>query len=112
MKFHVKTLRKAKQDYHVILEYIAERSKPGAVAWARAFDKALARLEESADTFPLAPENEHVNLEVREILFKTRRGLFYRALFTIRGDEVLVLHVRGPGQDFLTEDELGPPDAG
>jgi plasmid stabilization system protein ParE len=106
MKFRVRTLRRAERDYREIMVYIAERSKEGAAAWARAFDKALLRLEELADTFPLAPEDEYVDFEVREILFKTRRGLVYRALFTIRAQEVLILHVRGPGQDFLTADEL------
>ncbi len=108
MTFHVKTLHRTRRSSDQIVTYIAERSKSGAVAWARAYDAALARLEQSADTFPFAPENEHVDFEVREVLFKTRRGLVYRALFTIHGNEVLILHVRGPGQDFVTSNELDP----
>lgn len=108
MKFHVRTLRRANSDCDRILTYIAERSRAGAVAWARAYDAALVRLEQAADALPLAAEDDHVDFEVREVLFKTRRGGIYRALFTIRGDEVLVLHVRGPGQDFLSPEELEP----
>ena len=89
MKFTVITLLAAERDFNKILEYIAARSKAGAQAWAKAFDKALARLEESADSYPLAAENEHVDFELREILFKTRRGLIYRILFTIRENRVI-----------------------
>ncbi len=39
---------------------------------------------------------------------KTRRGLTYRILFTISGQEVLVLHVRGPGQAHVTPEDLRP----
>ena len=63
MKFTVVTLRAAERDFQGILEYIAARSKTGATAWAKAFDKALAYLEESADSCPLAPENDHVDFE-------------------------------------------------
>lgn len=92
-----------------LLEYIAARSKTGAEAWARAFDKALSYLEEMADSCPLAAENEHVDFEVRETLFKTRRGLIYRILFTIRENTVVILHVRGPGQDFVASMEIRNP---
>ena len=109
MKFAVRIQRRARQDYEAILSYIAKRSPEGASAWARAFDRALERLEDFADTFPLAIENELVEFEVREILFKTRRGLVYRALFTIADNTVQILHVRGPGQDLLSIEELIQP---
>jgi plasmid stabilization system protein ParE len=101
MKFTVLTLRAAERDSNDILEYLAARSTAGAEAWARAFDKALAYLEEHADACPLAAENDHVDFEVRETLFKTRRGLIYRILFTLQENKAIILHVRGPGQDFV-----------
>lgn len=110
MKFTVITLRAAERDCTGILEHLAARSKTGAEAWARAFDKALAHLEENADSCPLAAENEYVDFEVRETLFKTRRGLIYRALFTIRENTAIILHVRGPGQDFIAAMEIRHPD--
>jgi hypothetical protein len=58
----------------------------------------------------LAPENDHVDFEVREILFKTRRGLIYRTLFTIHENSAFLLHVRGPGQDFLTLTDIRNPE--
>lgn len=110
MKYTVTVLRNARRDYERILEYIADRSKPGAAAWAKSFDTALRRLEEFADSCPLAVEDEHVDFEVREILFKTRRGLIYRVLFTIQDNTVVILHVRGSGQDFLDSDAVRSPD--
>jgi plasmid stabilization system protein ParE len=110
MKFTVVTLRAAERDCRRILEFIRARSKAGARAWARALDKALGHLEENADACPLAPENEYVDFEVRDTLFKTRRGLIYRMLFTIRDDTVIVLHVRGPGQDLVAAMEIRDPD--
>jgi plasmid stabilization system protein ParE len=58
MTFRVSILGRAERDFRSILSFIAERSKPGAVAWAKAFDAALARLEQRADSFPQAVENE------------------------------------------------------
>lgn len=110
MKFQVRTLRAAERDLRKILLRIDERSKSGALSWANAFRNALLRLESEADRLPLAVENDHVDFEVREILFKTRRGLVYRAIYAIRESEVFVLHVRGPGQDFLTAEQLTIPD--
>lgn len=72
MRFHVTTLRRAEIDCNGILAYIAERSKAGAVAWVRAYDAAVERLEQSADTFPLAPESEHVDLSYGKCC--SRRG--------------------------------------
>ena len=72
----------------------------------RVYDKALARLERDADSFSLAMENDRVDFEVREIPFKTRYGRVYRVLFTIRGNDVLVLHIRGAGQDLLDREDF------
>jgi len=101
MSFHVVTLRAAQREYEEMLHYIAHRSKQGAVARANTFDMALSRIEAAADSFPLAVENGYVEFEVREALFRTRRGLVYRILFTIRQDSAFILHVRGPEQDLV-----------
>jgi plasmid stabilization system protein ParE len=110
MKFTVLTLRAAERDCDRIMEYIVVRSKAGARAWAKAFDKALAYLEENADSCSLAAESEYVDFEVRETLFRTRRGLIYRILFTMRENTAIILHVRGPGQDLVAAMEIRDPD--
>ncbi len=55
----------------------------------------------------MAPENEHAEREVRQVLFKTRKGSVYRALYTVDGEHVYVLRVRGRGQAPVNPDELG-----
>ena len=44
--------------------------------------------------------------EIRQRIFKTRRGLPYRILFVVRGDVIYLLHVRGPGQDLMAPEEM------
>ena len=109
MKFTIITLRAAERDCNGILEHSAARSRAGAEAWARAFDKASAHLEEKADSCPVAAEDEYVDFEVRKTLVKTRRRLIYRILFTIRENKAIILHVRGPGQDFVAAMEMRNP---
>lgn len=98
----------AKEDLYGILAWIKHRSPAGAKEWFRAWNDALQRLERE----PLpgkAPEDADHDLEIRQLLFKTRRGRVYRAMFTIRDDHVVVLRIRGPGQDLLSSDELDMP---
>ena len=42
------------------------------------------------------------------IMFRARAGRTYRALFTIVGNEVRVLRVRGAGQAPMTPDDINP----
>lgn len=108
MRFRIRTVRRAERAYHQIVDYIAARSKSGAASWNAAFNQTVRRIRRDADTFPLAEEDEFVDFELREALFKTRRGLPYRILFTIRDNEVILLQLRGPGQAPLSVDELRP----
>jgi plasmid stabilization system protein ParE len=109
MTFLVRVLRRAERDVEGILHFIAEvrKAPEGALRWYRAYEAALDRLAKEAGTLPLAPESEFVEYDVRQTHFRTRKGKTYRMLFTIVGEEVRVLHVRGPGQDIMTALQLG-----
>jgi plasmid stabilization system protein ParE len=109
MSYKVRVLGRAQQDVATCYAYIAQRSLQGAASWFNRFAETRDRLSRDPNRRPLAPESRFVDYEVRETLFKTRKGRPYRILFTISGDEALVLRVRGPGQDFLTADDLGGP---
>lgn len=108
MTYPVRVLRRAAHEVDAIVRFISEvrKAPSGAVSWLRAYEKALRRLADSADHFAIAVEDAYVVEEIRECVFKTRHGKPYRLLFTIVGKEVRILHVRGPGQDFMTADEL------
>jgi plasmid stabilization system protein ParE len=106
MTFRVHLTDTAITDIRAVLRCIAERSVPGSKAWYRRWLEVLESLKERADGFGLAPESEDHAESIRQVLFKTKRGRPYRALYSIRQHEVFVLHVRGPGQRLLRPDEL------
>lgn len=85
-------------DIHAL---IAEASSLGADRWLDAFEDAIARLERYPLSFGLAPESEFAPRELRQILFKTRRGRIYRAVYFVDGDVVKITHVRGPRQRLV-----------
>jgi plasmid stabilization system protein ParE len=106
MTFRVRELRRAQADIRHIVGWLADRSPQGARAWLDAYDDMVARLEESAAACGEADESAEFDLNVRQTLFKTRRGRVYRALFLIEGDHVFILRVRGPGQAPVDPEEL------
>ena len=101
----VETIR-ARQDKQQIVDWLSAKSLAGSWAWLEAYDQMIERLRNSPEMFAAALERKDVQLDVRQALFKTRGGRFYRALFYISGDNVIVLRVRAPGQASLTPDEL------
>ena len=106
MSFLVRELPKARQDKHSIFSWLYDRSPAGAITWLDAYDSLAERLKLDAATFGLAPESVNCELEVRQALFKTRRGRVYRALFYIEGAELFILRVRGPGQAPVIPQEV------
>jgi plasmid stabilization system protein ParE len=106
MEFKVRTLPRAELDAQHIYDWIKERSPEGARRWWLAFEDACDRLQRQPFSFALAAEAELCGRDVRQILFKTWRGKYYRALYVIIEDEVRVLRVRGPGQPDLSSHEL------
>lgn len=106
MNFIVRELPQAKQDKASIFRWLHERSPAGAIAWLEAYDLLVERLKLNAASFGLAPESKDCDLEVRQGLFKTRRGRVYRALYFIERDEAFILRVRGPGQAPVNPREI------
>ena len=110
MKFHVELTRRAKDDVDVIISWIAKHSPQGARTWSLRLQSVLEALSTTAATCSLAPEDGYGDTEIRQLVFKTRRGKPYRILFTIRDDVVFIRHVRGPGQDLVPLSELTGPN--
>jgi len=94
----VELLEAAKTDYRRIYSYIAKRSPQGAERWDDAFEVALQRLTRNPLEGSVAPESKRLTEEVRQLLFRTKHGLVYRAIYKIDGQQVVVLRLRGPGQ--------------
>lgn len=106
MSFRVRLTDAALTDIRDILRWISARSPAGAETWFKRWLEIQRTLENQADTFGIAPESEGHPSRIQQVIFKTRRGLPYRALFTIRDADVFVLHIRGPGQDLLARGAL------
>ena len=100
---------RAKRDIQSILRYIETRSRQGADAWYRRLDEIIDSVGRSPESFGVAPEDEDHEDRIRQAIFKTRKGLPYRALFVQRPEAVYIIHVRGSGQDQLDIDELSLP---
>ena len=109
MSFSVTVTAAAERDLRTIIDWLEQRSHSGAETWYRRWLEVLARLEESGDAIGVAPEDEDHEETIRQVLFKTRRGLPYRALFIVRDETLFVIHVRGPGQDLISPDEMELP---
>jgi plasmid stabilization system protein ParE len=101
MIYRVVVLARARLDVVTIYDWIADRSLEGAQRWLEQFEEATATLETNPFIAPLAPESGSFDIEVRHILFRTRSGRTYRAVFTVVDGEVRLLRVRGPGQPPL-----------
>ena len=101
MKREINLTRRAEADLDSILTWLESRSPSGAVVWLKSLEATFEWLEENAASCPLAPENDSFAEEIRERLFKTKRGRYYRLLFTMTARQVQLLHIRGPGQDFV-----------
>jgi len=48
----------------------------------------IDRLRTAANTLPIAREFSDVDLDVRQVLFKTKHGRLYRGIFHVDGTEV------------------------
>ena len=109
MSYEVQIVPGAAEDVQEILAWIRQRSPEGAAAWRRAWSAALERLEQFPETCNPAPESHHHAVDLKQLIFKTRHGKPYRIVLTIRQQVVVVLHVRGPGQNLLKADEVRVP---
>ena len=108
MSFSVTLTTSAKRDVRSIVGWIQQRSRTGAESWYRRWLEVLDRLSQSGDSLGVAPENEDHEKTIRQVIFKTRHGLPYRAIF-VRDNDLFVLRVRGPGQDLVSIDDLPLP---
>jgi len=106
MSYRVVLLAAAQREILAIYAWLSERSPQGAGRWYNRFTEALKTLETAPLSCGFAPENGSVKHELRQIVFKTKRGNRFRVIFMIEEETVYVLHVRGSGQRLLRPDEI------
>lgn len=101
MAYLVDVSRKARAAVRETLDWKREHSPAHADTWYVGLLAALQSLEDYPKRCPLAPENEFVAEEVRQLLYGKRPDV-YRILFVIRGVTVSVLAIRHAAQQTLT----------
>jgi len=106
MKYGLTVLQPAKEDIDQIRRWLAGYSPAGASSWYGILDETVRALKNDPEQSELAPESRDFGREIRHRLFKTRRGKPYRVVYTIVGNQIRVLLVRGPGQAPLTTEDV------
>ena len=82
------------------------RSHTQADRWYNAFADAIESLSSNPDRHGISGEKDRFPYEIRDLYFGIGRGRTHLAVFTIRGDMVLVLAVRHLAQRDLTPEDL------
>jgi plasmid stabilization system protein ParE len=106
MSYRVEPTARAEADLERLYDSLAEMDPDVAVRWYDAFLRATERLRQNPFTCGLAFENDEFDEELHHLLFGTRRGKTYRALFVVRDDVVFILCVRAPGQKPVRPEDL------
>jgi plasmid stabilization system protein ParE len=105
MNYRVVITAGAKQNLRSAYLWAAERAPHTAALWLQRFEAELQTLADFPERYQLAPENAFVDPEIRQLIFGRRQSA-YRALFTIVGNEVRVLHIRRAARDWASPEEL------
>lgn len=82
------------------------RSLDQALRWLAGFERALASLANNPQRCALARESEDFDFAVRELRYGLKNRPTHRAIFEVRGAEVLVYAVRHLSQRDVTPEDL------
>ncbi len=109
MTLEVRVSGRTEKDVDTIFEWLAKRSKDGAVRWYHAYLISLHSLLIQAEGCGIAPEAEKLGIDLRQFLFKTRSGRVYRSLFVIVGNRFTWWAFVVPGKILLVPTTLNFP---
>lgn len=96
----------AASDAERIANYIAQHSVQGMLNWIGAYEHAQARISESPLAYSAIPDKVNSRNVCYQFLFKTKFGYRYRVIYLVDGGTVLILRVRGKGQNLLDHKDL------
>jgi len=92
MKYRVLVSPRAASELEAAYHWIAAEAPESAVRWYNGFLRALESLQQNPQRCSIASEGRSFSTEIRQLLYGRQRS--YRALFVIRDDSVVVLHIR------------------
>jgi plasmid stabilization system protein ParE len=106
--YRVTILPRAKrQMLDQALWWSENRSAEQAFRWLEGLEQALASLAENPERCGVARENDAFDVVIRELHYGLRNKATHRAVFEVRGDEVLVHCIRHLAQRDLTPEDIG-----
>jgi plasmid stabilization system protein ParE len=105
-RFRVLVAAPAEAEIEAAYLFIREDSPANAAAWRSGLYEAAISLETFPERCAVAPENGPFEFEIRQYIYGN-----YRLLFTIRDDAVVILHVRHDAREWMTADEIVPPES-
>jgi plasmid stabilization system protein ParE len=91
---------RARADAMNAFRWIEERSPTAAARWYAGLRRAVAKLAKMPERHPIAEESEQLGLNLRQMLYGRRRGV-YRILFSIEGDTVYLHFIRHSAQGTI-----------
>ncbi len=102
MTYRVTIVSAAKQQMaRQALWWSENRSVEQAARWLAGLDTALQSLEAHPERCSLARESDAFDIDLRELRYGLKDKPTHRAIFEIRGDEVIVYAIRHVAQrDF------------
>ena len=104
MTFEVLVTERAEQELNQAADWIARDAPDTAEKWFNGFVEAIVSLSEHPERCGLARENDRFPFDLRQLLYGRRRN--HRALFTIRGNAIVVLSIRHAAQPDVTPDDI------
>lgn len=103
MAFRVELTHQASHDAEIILEWLqSQHAGDAGLRWFDKLNRAIRSLALMPGRCRLAPENEAVPFEMRQLLYG-HRSHTYRILFTIDRDVVMILPIRHGKRRHLNE---------
>ena len=107
MRFRVSITEQAEQDIQQAFNWWAHhRSKVQADRWYVGATKAIAELADNLEKHGQSRESPSFPYVIRDLLLGIGRRPTHRAVFTIRGEEVVVLTVRHVARHDLSLDDI------
>ena len=107
MTFRVSLSSRAElQLYTNAIWWAENRSTEQAVRWLDGFQRELRSLTDDPSQWPPAPESEVLPFAARQMPYGSARRKTHRAIFEVRGDEVIVHAIRHLAQEALSAEDF------
>jgi plasmid stabilization system protein ParE len=100
--YQIQVATQARKDIGEAYDWLFEQSQVAADRWFIELSNAIDSLEHFPNRCPIAPESKYfLNGVLRQLLHGK-----YRIIFTVRDDQVMVLHVRHASRDYAQSGDI------